>query len=218
MIPTGDIAAVVFMTELLTRLRNKGVDLDKVSHCRARQDGKLLDKTNNTKYAARQIADIIHSWVPTRTTDPDTQHELTQPRSQLAQLRQRIGEDTGDTSASPTTGPSASSPATTPIQRSLLNNSNNPSPPPPPIQPVGLPFHCQSMAGSADATHSSSMSFRQMAQRTSTVRAQKKGSHRQHRQDGRVVVTSTVRRHRNRGKSGRHDGHSRQPSGQELGL
>ena len=47
--PTGDIAAVVFMTELLTQLRNKGVDMDKVSSCKARQDGKLLDKTNNTK-------------------------------------------------------------------------------------------------------------------------------------------------------------------------
>ena len=50
LIPTGDIAAVVFTTELLTQLRNKGVDLDKVSHCRARQDGKPMDKTNNTKY------------------------------------------------------------------------------------------------------------------------------------------------------------------------
>jgi len=89
LIPTGDIAAVVFTTELLTQLRSKGVDLDKVSHSRARQDGKLLDKTNNTKYAAQQIADLIHSWVPTRTADPDTQHELTQLRSQLAQLRQR---------------------------------------------------------------------------------------------------------------------------------
>ena len=109
LIPTGDIAAVVFMTALLTQLRNKGVDLDKVSHCRARQDGKLLDKTNNTKYAAQQIADLIHSWVPTRTADPDTQHELTQLRSQLAQLRQRMGEDTGDPSTPTTTGPSASS-------------------------------------------------------------------------------------------------------------
>jgi len=124
MIPTRDIAAVVFMTELLTRLRNKGVDLDKVSHCRARQDGKLLDKTNNTKYAAQQIADIIHSWVPTCTTDPDTQHELTQLRSQLAQLRQRVGEDTGDTSTSPTTAPSASSPATTPEPRRKVLTDN----------------------------------------------------------------------------------------------
>ena len=132
LIPTGDIAAVVFMTELLTQLRNKGVDLDKVSHSRARQDGKLLDKTNNNKYAAQQIADLIHSWVPTHTADPETQHELTQLRSQLAQLRQRIGEDTGETSTPATTGPSASSPAPTPIQQALLRNSNNPAPPAPP--------------------------------------------------------------------------------------
>ena len=132
LIPTGDIAAVVFTTELLTQLRNKGVDLDKVSHSRARQDGKLLDKTNNTKFAAQQIADLIHSWVPTRTADPDTQHELTQLRSQLAQLRQRMGEDTGDTSTPTNTGPSASSPTSTPIQQALLRNSNSPAPPAPP--------------------------------------------------------------------------------------
>ena len=120
------------MTELLTQLRNKGVDLDKVSHCRARQDGKLMDKTNNTKYAAQQIADLIHSWVPTRTADPETQHELTQLRSQLAQLRQRMGEDTGEPSTPATTGPSASSPTSTPIQQALMRNSNNPAPPAPP--------------------------------------------------------------------------------------
>ena len=36
LIPTGEIATVVFITELLTQLRTRGVDLDKVSHCRAR--------------------------------------------------------------------------------------------------------------------------------------------------------------------------------------
>ena len=60
LIPTGEIATVVFITELLTQLRSRGIDLDRVSHSRARQDGKLLDKTNNTKYAAQQTADIIH--------------------------------------------------------------------------------------------------------------------------------------------------------------
>ena len=126
------------MTELLTQLRNQEVDLDKVSHSRARQDGKLLDKTNNTKYAAQQIADLIHSWVPTRTADPETQHELTQLRSQLAQLRQRIGEDTGETSTPATTGPSASSPAPTPIQQALMRNSNPAPPAPPGFDPSSL--------------------------------------------------------------------------------
>ena len=81
LISTGEIATVVFITELLTQLRTRGVDLDRVSHSRARQDGKLMDKTNNTKYAAQQIADIIHSWVPARTTDPDTQHEISAQKS-----------------------------------------------------------------------------------------------------------------------------------------
>jgi len=126
LIPTGDIAAVVFMTELLTQLRNKGVDLDKVSSSKARQDGKFLDKTQNTKYAAQQIADLIHSWVPTRAADPDTQHELTQLRSQLAQLRQQLGDDSATPPAPGPTGPSASSPPATPIQAAFMRNSNSP--------------------------------------------------------------------------------------------
>ena len=132
LIPTGDIAAVVFMTELLTQLRNKGVDLDKVSSSKARQDGKFLDKTQNTKYAAQQIADLIHSWVPTRAADPDTQHELTQLRSQLAQLRQQLGADSATPPAPGPTGPSASSPPATPIQAAFMRNSNSPAPPAPP--------------------------------------------------------------------------------------
>ena len=132
LIPTGDIAAVVFMTELLTQLRNKGVDIDKVASCKARQDGKLLDKTNNTKYAAQQVADLIHGWVPTRTADPDTQHELTQLRSQIAQLRQQLGDTTGEPASPSATGPSASSPLSAPIHAALLRNSQSPAPPAPP--------------------------------------------------------------------------------------
>ena len=90
LIPTGDIAAVVFTTELLTQLRNRGIDLDRVSHLKARQDGKLLDGTANTKYAAQQIAELIQSWLPARTTDPDFQHEITQLRNQLAIIQTRM--------------------------------------------------------------------------------------------------------------------------------
>jgi hypothetical protein len=53
LIPAGDIAAVVFTTGLLTQLRNRGIDLDRVSHLRARQDGKVLDKTANTQKTLR---------------------------------------------------------------------------------------------------------------------------------------------------------------------
>ena len=181
LIPTGDIAAVVFMTELLTQLRNKGVDLDKVSSCKARQDGKLLDKTNNTKYAAQQIADLIHSWVPTRTADPDTQHELTQLRSQLAQLRQQLGEETGEPSTPGTTGPSASSPASTPSSPSEFSQSSTScttwlrS-----VLFASRHHHLESMACSKHATIPCSASLQQMAQRPQLVGIKEKGPHRQH--------------------------------------
>lgn len=89
LIPTGDIAAVVFAAELLPQLRNRGVDLDRISQVRARQDGKTLGKTSNTKYAAQLIAE--HIQLPIRSADPDSQHEITHLRSQLAELRQRLG-------------------------------------------------------------------------------------------------------------------------------
>eukprot|EP00435_Cladocopium_sp_Y103_P002415 s4600_g1.t1 len=53
LIPTGDIAAVVFGTELLSQLRNRGIDMDRISQSKARLDGQTLDKINNTKYAAK---------------------------------------------------------------------------------------------------------------------------------------------------------------------
>ena len=116
-IPTGDIAAVVFATELLSQLKNRGIDLDRVSQVRARQDGKTLDKTSNTKFAAL------------RSTDPDSQHEITYLRSQLAELRERLGDDASDVSTPLRTGQQSFSSQTTPIQRALMG-SGAPAPPP----------------------------------------------------------------------------------------
>ena len=134
LVPTGDIAAVVFATELLSQLRNRGIDLDHVSQTRARQDGKTLDKTSNTKYAAQLIAEHIQGWLPTRSTDPDSQHEITNLRIQLAELRQRLGDDNAEVSTPPRPGQptpwSANSASqSTPIQRALLGNSTAPTPP-----------------------------------------------------------------------------------------
>ena len=91
LVPTWDIAAA-FATELLSQLRNRGTDLDRVSQVRARQDGKTLAKTSSTKFAAQIVAEYIQGWLPVRSTDPEFQHEITQLRSQLAELRQRLGE------------------------------------------------------------------------------------------------------------------------------
>ena len=192
LIPTGDIAAVVFMTALLTQLRNKGVDLDKVSSSKARQDGKLLDKTNNTKYAAQQIADLIHSWVPTRTTDPDTQHELTAGTATPAAWRQhgrtihswqyRTFNFKSCFNAHPSSPseelPKSCTSCTTWFRSILL---------------VGRHHRSQSMACSKYATIPCSPSLQQMAQGPQLARTEEKSPYRQHRQNREMVGKSTGR-------------------------
>ena len=64
LIPTGDIASVVFMMELLNQFRNRGIDLDRVAMARSRQDRKMMDKTSNTKYIAQVIAQHMQAWIP----------------------------------------------------------------------------------------------------------------------------------------------------------
>ena len=59
LVPVGDLAGVVFTTELLSQLRARGIDIDRVCQNKARQEGKTLDKTGNTKFAAQLIAEHI---------------------------------------------------------------------------------------------------------------------------------------------------------------
>eukprot|EP00435_Cladocopium_sp_Y103_P029377 s4361_g7.t1 len=92
LIPTGDIATVVFGTELLSQLRNRGIDMDRISQCKARQDGQTLDKINNTKYAAKVVAEYIQQWAPMKATDPSSQRTITQLQQQVAELKQRLGD------------------------------------------------------------------------------------------------------------------------------
>ena len=123
LIPTGDIAAVVFATEFFSQLRNRGIDLDRVSQVRAGQDGKTLDKTSNTKYAAQIIAEHIQGWLPLRSTDPGSQHENTTQKS--VGTRRRTLRFINP----PRTGQQSSSSQATPIQRALMG-SGVPSPAP----------------------------------------------------------------------------------------
>ena len=78
--------------EIAFSVEDRGIDLDRVSQVRARQDGKTLDKTSSAKFAAQIIAEHIQGWLPVRSADPESQHEITQLRDPLAELRQRLGE------------------------------------------------------------------------------------------------------------------------------
>ena len=96
LVPVGDLAGVVFATKLLSQLRSRGIDLDRVSQHHARQEGKTLDKTGNTKFAAQLIAEHIQNWLPSCGTDPESQHEITSLRAEVAKLKQQLGEPHSD--------------------------------------------------------------------------------------------------------------------------
>ena len=135
LVPVGDMAGVVFATELLSQLRSRGIDLDRVSQHKARQEGKTLDKTGNTKFTAQLIAEHIQNWLPVRGTDPESQHQITTLQAELAKLRQQLGDAPSD---SATAAPASSSgSANTPIGRSLMGN-NAGTPPPPSFDPASL--------------------------------------------------------------------------------
>ena len=110
LIPTGDIASVVFMTELLNQFRNR--------------DGKMVDKTSSTKYIAQVIAQHMEAWIP-----PYSQQEITQLRQQVGELRQRVGDDSSEVPPSSSPAPESSAAHLSPIQRSFQGANAPPAPP-----------------------------------------------------------------------------------------
>ena len=132
LIPTGGSVydgvanSVEKQIEASTWTESPTIGPDRMAKCWTRQ------KTMNTKYAAQQIAEIIQGWLPARVTDPDSQHEITQLRNQLAQLKQQLGGEPSGTSNPSRPPPSSSSPAGTAIGRALHGHATNPSAPHPP--------------------------------------------------------------------------------------
>ena len=125
LVPVGDLAGVVFTTELLSQLRSRGIDIDRVCQNKARQEGKTLDKTGNTKFAAQLIAEHIQNWLPTRGTDPESHHKITALQEEVAKLRQQLGS-TDEPSSS---APASSAPAATPLQSAFMRGSGQTRPP-----------------------------------------------------------------------------------------
>ena len=142
LIPTSDIASA----ELLKQFRARGIDIDRVAMAKARQDGKMMDKTSNTKCIAQVIAQQMQAWISLKATDPDSQQEIIQLRQQVAELRQRVGEHTAEVNPSSTPAPGSSSAQLSPIQRSLQGASAPPAPPS--FEPTcSLPFQATPTLG-----------------------------------------------------------------------
>ena len=55
----GEVSQVVFVSEILSQLRSRGIDLDKLAQHKALQDGQALEKREAIQSLAKQIGDQL---------------------------------------------------------------------------------------------------------------------------------------------------------------
>ena len=127
---TGDVAVVVFATELLSQLRNGGIDLDRVSQVRARQDGKTPDKTNFEHQIFSTDHCRAHSGMASTSLYRPRlpARDRTTPKS-VGRITSTIRRKMSVVSTPPRAGQQSSCSQSTPIRRALMG-SGAPSPAP----------------------------------------------------------------------------------------
>ena len=60
----GEVNQVVFVSELLSQLRSRGIDLDKLAQHKALQDGHALEKKDAIQHLAKLLGDKLQRWSP----------------------------------------------------------------------------------------------------------------------------------------------------------
>ena len=114
-LPLDNIGTTVFIAELVQQLKARNLDLDRLAAFRCRQQGVHLQQKEATQYMAKELAQLMQSWLPTPTApDPTSQQRILDLEAPLATLK---GQQSTD---APATGsaPSGSTP-TAPIPQSL---------------------------------------------------------------------------------------------------
>ena len=112
-LPFDNIGTTVFVAELVSQLRTRNVDLDKLATFRARSAGQCLNQKEATQNMAKDVAQLLQSWLPTQpSADVASQQRILELEAELAKVK-----SAGTTS--PGTAPQGSTPATTPIGRAL---------------------------------------------------------------------------------------------------
>ena len=83
----GEVSQVVFVSEILSQLRSRGIDLDKLAQHKALQDGHALEKREAIQSLAKQIGDQLQRWSPTTQADTSSQHKIAELEARLAALQ-----------------------------------------------------------------------------------------------------------------------------------
>ena len=83
----GEVSQVVFVSEILSQLRSRGIDLDKLAQHKALQDGHALEKREAIQSLAKQIGDQLQRWSPSIQADTSSQHKTAELEARLAALQ-----------------------------------------------------------------------------------------------------------------------------------
>ena len=112
-LPFGNIGTTVFVAELVSQLRTRNVDLDKLATFRSRSAGQCVNQKEATQNMAKEVAQLLQAWLPAQpSADVASQQRILELEAELAKMK-------SDTGTSPSTAPEGSTPATTPIGRAL---------------------------------------------------------------------------------------------------
>ena len=72
--PFDNIGTTVFIAELVSQLRTRNVDLDKLAAFKPRAAGQFVNQKEATQNMAKELAQLMQSWLPSQ---PSADNEST---------------------------------------------------------------------------------------------------------------------------------------------
>ena len=82
----GEVNHVVFVSEILSQIRSRGLDLDRLAQHKALQDGHTLEKREAIQYITKLLVDQMQRWGPTTQPDTGSQHKIAELQAKIAAL------------------------------------------------------------------------------------------------------------------------------------
>ena len=83
----GEVSQVVFVSEILSQLRSRGIDLDKLAQHKALQDGHALEKKEAIQSLAKLVGDQLQRWYPSIQADTSSHHKIAELEAKIATLQ-----------------------------------------------------------------------------------------------------------------------------------
>ena len=112
-IPFDNIGTTVFIAELVSQLRTRNVDLDKLATFKSRSAGQYVNQKEATQNMAKEVAQLLQSWLPSQPqADNASQQRILELEAELAKVK-------SDNTQHPPTTAETPGQASTPIARAL---------------------------------------------------------------------------------------------------